>query len=197
MTHPWASDVFEGLPSVFDGTLGYDYQNNAWWLWLSVSGKALYMDNLSNFITKSYLYEYRILDPNKGYDSDALAKSTATPYLKTQRLGWGESLQKKNRELRVAGEIDNLAIETSVEINDQLLAATDYDMTFIPVDYAEIPLGDTILDGDPYSPPWGRREVRVAIKDDGQWAQVRLNGNYGPFTVYNINLGYYVDGRNG
>jgi hypothetical protein len=148
-------------------------------------------------ITQNYAGEYRILDPNKQYDSDALAKSTATPYIKTQRMGFGESLQKKNRELRVTGEIDNLDITASIEINDQLLAATDYDMTFIPVDYAEIPLGTTIPDGDDYSPPWGRREVRIAVKDDGQWAQVRLNGNYGPFTVYNINLGHYIDGRNG
>lgn len=197
MSHPWSSDVFEDLPAVFDGTLEYDYQNEAWWLWLSVSGKALYMDNLNNFITKSFIYESRVLDPNKEYDSDVLAKSTATPYIKTQRFGYGESLQKKYRELRANGEIDNLEIETSVEINDQLLAATDYAMTFIPVDYEEIAQTETIPDGDDYSPPWGRREVRVAVQNDGQWAQVRLNGSYGPFTIYNINLGYYVEGRNG
>jgi len=55
-------------------------------LWLSVTGKSIYVDGQNNLISQLFYNEFRILDPDKQYDSDVLAKSSATPYFKTQRF---------------------------------------------------------------------------------------------------------------
>jgi hypothetical protein len=198
MSPPWHSAVFNNLSGVFQATLLYDYQNNAWWLWLSTSDQAIAIDVYQNVFTTSGQSQIRILDPNKTYDGEILAKSSATPYFKTQRFGFGESIQHNFGELRIRGEIDNLSYTITQTPNDQLPANADLTTSFsmLPANYALIDQNTVIPDGSPYSPPWGRHEARKQLNNNAQWTQFSIAGSYGPFTVYGLEVGYLQDGRN-
>jgi hypothetical protein len=199
MSPPWHSTTTVGLPGNFRAALEYDYQNNSWWLWLSVAGKSFYVDGLNQLISQIYYNEFRTLDPNKQYDSDVLAKSSATPYFKTQRFGFGESIQHNYGEVRIRGEIDSLSYALTQTPNDQILANSDLAMTLsmLPPNYAIIGQNTLIPDGSPYSPPWGRREAFKNLNNSNMWTQLSVAGSYGPFTVYGLEMGYMQEGRDG